>query len=274
MKILTLSISASAALIVGLGMATGAAAQPPSHDGYAISGSSGSVVMNPYGLCWRTYSWTTDKATLDCDPSLVPKPVVQAPAPAPAPAPAVAPPPAPVVVARVVDTDGDGVPDQSDSCPGTPAGAHVDARGCELDADQDGVVDRLDKCPATAAGAKVDRAGCEITAVITLKGVTFASDSARLTQESLAVLDAAAETLLKRGDVKTEVAGYTDSRGLDEHNHVLSQQRADAVRQYLISKGVPASNLTSHGYGEENPIANNRTAAGRAENRRVELRAQ
>jgi outer membrane protein OmpA-like peptidoglycan-associated protein len=75
-------------------------------------------------------------------------------APAPAPVPKAAP--------KVVDSDGDGVPDDKDRCPGTPAGAKVDAFGCELDSDKDGVVDRLDKCPDTPAGAKVDANGCEL----------------------------------------------------------------------------------------------------------------
>jgi OOP family OmpA-OmpF porin len=263
---------AAAVVLSGIGIPAGVSAQPASYDGYAVGGSSGVVVKNPFGLCWRTYSWTTEKANAECDPSLVARP---APAPAPAPAPVVvAPPPPPVVVARVVDSDRDGVPDERDRCPGTPAGATVNAQGCELDSDRDGVLDRLDKCPGTRSGAKVDGVGCEIAEVITLKGVNFATNSARLTPGSTATLDAAASTLVKRGNVKTEVAGHTDDRGAAARNQSLSQQRADAVRKYLISKGVDPANITARGYGEDAPIADNKTEGGRAENRRVELRAQ
>lgn len=256
----------------GFGMAGSAVAQRVVTNAYAVD-PSGVIVKNPFGQCWRTYSWTPQTAIRECDPSLFPAPV--AAAPAPAPRPAVTPPPEPApVIARVVDSDGDGVPDGADRCPGTPSGAHVNAAGCELDADADGVFDRLDKCPGTAAGTRVDSAGCEIADVIILKGVNFASDSARLTPDSLPVLDDAAQTLMKRGNVSTEIAGYTDDRGSEEHNHVLSQRRADAVKDYLVSKGVPVTKISSRGYGEDSPIADNKTASGRAANRRVELRAQ
>jgi OOP family OmpA-OmpF porin len=257
----------------GLGMTGSAAAQRNVTDAYAVD-PSGVIVKNPFGLCWRTSSWTAQKAVKDCDPALFPAPVAAAPAPAPAPVVAAPPPPPPPVVARVVDSDGDGVPDGADRCPGTPSGAHVNAAGCELDADADGVIDRLDKCPGTKAGVRVDGVGCEIADVIILKGVNFANNSARLTSDSLPVLDAAAETLSKRANVSTEIAGYTDDRGSEEHNHVLSQRRADAVKDYLVSKGVAPSQLSSRGYGEESPIANNKTASGRAANRRVEMRTQ
>jgi outer membrane protein OmpA-like peptidoglycan-associated protein len=89
-----------------------------------------------------------------CAGPVAAKPVAPAPAPAAEKA-------APVVV-KVVDSDGDGVPDDKDRCPGTPKGAKVDAQGCELDGDKDGVVDRLDKCPTTPAGRKVNAQGCEL----------------------------------------------------------------------------------------------------------------
>ena len=263
--------------------------------GYATDGS-GRVVKSGTGLCWRTSEWTPAMAIEECDPDLVkrpqPKPAAAAPAPAPAPAP----------VARVIDTDGDGVPDNLDRCPGTPAGAKVtangcepdsdgdgvvdrldrcantprgaavDANGCELDSDKDGVVDRLDRCPGTKAGAKVDASGCEIPEVISLKDVNFATNSAQLTPTSSAKLDEAAATLIKRGNVRVEVAGHTDNRGSAARNRVLSQQRAEAVMRYLVSKGVNPANLTARGYGPDAPEADNRTESGRAANRRVELR--
>lgn len=264
---------AMAAAVASLGLGISGGAHAAKSEAYAYD-TPGSIVRNSSGLCLRTNEWSPQTAIKECDPALFPEPPRAAAAPVQAaPAPA-APPAPPPVIARVMDSDGDGVPDSADACPGTPAGAHVDARGCELDADRDGVVDRLDKCPGTATGVKVDSVGCEILAALILKGVNFESDSARLTKDSFPVLDAAADSLKKRGDVTTEVAGFTDSRGAEEHNHVLSQRRADAVRAYLISKGIPAAKLSSRGYGEDQPIADNKTAAGRAANRRVELRTQ
>jgi OOP family OmpA-OmpF porin len=274
------SMAAGVALL-GLAVAGNALSQPARYEGdaYAVSAATGAVAKNPYGLCWRTSAWTPAKAIAECDPALVAKPTprpqpaqtVVAPAPAPV---VVAPAPAPVVVARVIDTDGDGVPDERDRCPGTVAGAVVNAQGCELDSDADGVVDRLDRCAGTPAGRKVDAVGCEIAEVIILKGVTFATNSARLTPDSAKTLDAAAATLVKRGNVKTEIAGHTDDRGSATHNRSLSQQRAEAVMKYLVSKGVAPASLSARGYGEDAPIASNASESGRSQNRRVELRAQ
>lgn len=170
------------------------------------------------------------------------------------------------------DGDGDRVLDSQDRCPNTPDGAKVDAKGCELDSDGDGVVDSQDRCPATKSGVKTDTHGCEIQDVIALKGVNFATNSAKLTPESLVILDDAAATLAKHGDLEAEVAGHTDNRGVPAKNKALSQQRADAVMQYLVSKGVNAANLSAKGYGQERPVADNGTEDGRAQNRRVELR--
>lgn len=269
-------------------------------DAYVLDGS-GAIWREPFGPCWRTTQWTPAKALAECDPDLVPKPKPQPAQPAqPAPAPAPVPVPAPAPV--VLDTDGDGVPDNRDRCPGTTAGSKVNAQGCELDADGDGVVDRLDRCPGTPAGAKVDSTGCELDSdgdgvrdrldkclgtktgakvdangceileVVVLKGVNFATNSARLTAGSTAILDEAAAVLAKRGDVRTEVAGHTDNRGSAARNRVLSQERAETVMSYLISKGVNPANLSAKGYGPDNPVADNRTESGRAANRRVELR--
>jgi OOP family OmpA-OmpF porin len=148
----------------------------------------------------------------------------------------------------------------------------VDAQGCELDGDRDGVVDRLDKCPGSRPGAKVDASGCEAPEITVLKGVNFATNSATLTPGSMAVLDQTAATLVKNPEVKAEVAGHTDNTGSAARNRVLSQQRAESVRRYLVSKGASAANLTARGYGPDQPVADNRSAQGRSANRRVELR--
>lgn len=171
-----------------------------------------------------------------------------------------------------LDSDGDGVVDSKDQCPGTPAGAPVNENGCEFDTDNDGVVDSQDKCPDTVAGTAVDNTGCDLAVHYNLKGVNFEYDSAKLTASSVAALNDGLEILNRNKDLKVEIAGHTDSRGTEEYNQGLSQRRAKAVRDYLVSHGVDASRLTVKGYGESQPVADNATDQGRAENRRVELR--
>lgn len=169
------------------------------------------------------------------------------------------------------DSDGDGVADYQDDCPNTVRGAKVDANGCELDGDGDGVVDRLDKCPNTPAGVLVDVAGCEIKEEIKLPGVNFETNSANLLPGALSVLNDAAETLNRNPSIKVEVQGHTDSDGAAAYNESLSARRAETVRAFLESRGVSADRLTARGYGESDPIADNSTAAGKAQNRRVVL---
>jgi OOP family OmpA-OmpF porin len=208
-------------------------------------------------------------------------------------------------VRRVVDTDGDGITDDMDRCPGTPAGTPVDATGCPLpqDDDGDGVVNENDKCPGTPAGKKVDAVGCEIDGdddgdgilnsvdqcpttppgervnnvgcpfdrELILQGVKFATGSAELLPESLPILENAVATLKRYPEVRIEVAGHTDSRGAEAFNEQLSARRAASVLEYLRAGGVTNS-LTSKGYGESEPIASNDTDEGRQQNRRVVLR--
>lgn len=202
-----------------------------------------------------------------------------------------------------MDSDSDGIPDSRDRCPGTPAGVKAGGDGCAVDSDNDGISDILDRCPDTKPGAKVDASGCEaasatkpsadttpskpMTSVgpapkamdmptgtgdsLVLKGVTFESASAKLKPESLKVLDGIAAQLKSSG-VKVEVAGYTDASGSPVVNKALSQRRAEMVMSYLAAKGVPSAKLTAKGYGQENPVADNGTPEGKAQNRRVELR--
>lgn len=176
------------------------------------------------------------------------------------------------------DQDADGVFNGIDKCPDTPPGVKVNADGCPLDSDGDGVPDYMDKCPNTPAGMKVNAEGCPIlfepgkTALV-LQGVTFASNSAVLDPSSTEILDKVANAVqYNPSGYRLEVAGYTSSTGSRAHNMQLSQQRANAVMAYLVSKGVPASMMTAKGYGPDNPIDTNATAAGRANNRRVELK--
>jgi outer membrane protein OmpA-like peptidoglycan-associated protein len=173
------------------------------------------------------------------------------------------------------DSDGDGVTDLLDKCPNTPAGIGVDASGCPFDSDGDGVIDSSDKCPNTPAGTKVDAVGCPALfgggATLVLEGVYFATGKAILKPESQATLDRVAESLKGNPEVTVEIGGHTDNTGSKATNRRLSAARANAVRDFLISKGVDAGRLTAQGYGPDKPVADNKTVAGRAANRRVEL---
>ena len=137
-----------------------------------------------------------------------------------------------------------------------------------MDSDGDGVPDSADRCPGTPRGIAVDEKGCPREPVI-LRGVEFATASALLTEGSRPILDAVADDLKIHPLVRVELQGHTDSQGADVYNFDLSQSRADSVRNYLMSRGVEASRLVAKGYGETQPIADNATAAGRAVNRRV-----
>jgi OOP family OmpA-OmpF porin len=139
------------------------------------------------------------------------------------------------------------------------------------DLDGDGVLNERDKCPNTRPGAVVDLDGCEVESVIALEGVHFDFDKATLRPEAIVILNNAAGLLTTHERVVVEVAGHTDSKGSEEYNQALSERRANAVRDYLVSKGINASRLTARGYGELQPVATNDTDEGRQANRRVEL---
>lgn len=176
-----------------------------------------------------------------------------------------------------VDADGDGVPDGLDQCPDTRAGFPVGADGCALDTDRDGVPDGVDRCPNSPAGQDVDELGCPVLfaqpqAPLVLRGVTFATGRSVLTEESYATLNVVVEALLARPAVRIEIAGHTDVTGSRRTNMRLSLERAQAVMAYLAQRGVAPSRMVARGYGPDRPVATNATAAGRAQNRRVELR--
>jgi OOP family OmpA-OmpF porin len=171
-----------------------------------------------------------------------------------------------------MDSDGDGVADDKDKCPNTVKGAKVGPDGCELDGDKDGVVDRLDECPNSAPGVQVDIKGCEIKAVIRLPGVNFQTNSDRLLPGATSVLNDAVATLKKNPTITVEVAGHTDSDGAADYNEGLSSRRAQTVHDYLAANGIAEDRMSVRGYGESQPIADNTTRAGKAQNRRVELR--
>ncbi len=135
-----------------------------------------------------------------------------------------------------------------------------------LDSDHDGVPDSLDRCPDTPPGDKVDRDGCSLT--IRLQ-VYFDNDSARIKPESDPDLDRLVNFLKDSPSAHGVLEGHTDSNGKPAHNLALSQHRADAVKAYLVEHGVDAGRIQTQGYGATRPIADNTTAAGRAQNRRV-----
>jgi OOP family OmpA-OmpF porin len=159
---------------------------------------------------------------------------------APVAAAVIAPPPAPPAP---LDSDGDGVIDANDKCPNTPRGREVDANGCEFALHKTEQI-RLD--------------------------INFATDKAEITEAYAGEVEKAAKFLKHYANVNAEIAGYTDATGSHAHNAKLSQRRADAVRDMLITRySIDAARLTAAGYAETNPIASNTTAAGRAQNRRV-----
>ncbi|MFO1468804.1 MAG: OmpA family protein [Steroidobacteraceae bacterium] len=170
-----------------------------------------------------------------------------------------------------LDSDGDGVVDRLDQCPDTPKGTPVNAVGCPLDSDGDGVVDSQDRCPNTPKGDRVDVHGCTLVGEIKLPGVNFETDSAVLLPSSSAVLDEAVATLKRYPELVVEVDGHTDNRGTTKHNQVLSQKRAESVASYLKEHGV-TNTLSAKGFGKSQPIADNKTEEGRLQNRRVTLK--
>src|SRR5262249_20427772 len=168
------------------------------------------------------------------------------------------------------DSDGDGVLDGIDQCPNTPHGATVDAKGCPMDSDGDGVPDGIDQCPNTPAGLKVDSNGCPIevteketelldTGMIRLQNVNFETGKAALMPESYPALDEVGGILLKWPQLSIEIGGHTDSRGRAIKNQVLSEDRAQAVKDYLVDKfpGLAAAQLTVRGYGAVRPLVPN-----------------
>lgn len=175
----------------------------------------------------------------------------------------------------IPDTDGDGINDEEDKCATIKGVARY--QGCPIpDADGDGVNDEEDKCPSRQGPAS--NQGCpEISKAVIDKinfaaqNVFFATGSFKLLPKSFKSLDEVAKLLKDDESLMVDVNGHTDAQGKDDKNQILSENRAAAVKTYLVSKGVADSRLTSVGFGSTKPVADNSTAAGRAKNRRTEL---
>jgi outer membrane protein OmpA-like peptidoglycan-associated protein len=175
----------------------------------------------------------------------------------------------------IPDTDKDGINDEEDKCP-TVAGV-ARYQGCPVpDTDKDGVNDEEDKCPNEAGPAS--NFGCPVIAPeiiekvnVAAKNIFFATGSAKLLAKSYPSLNKVVAILTDNPTYKVDIAGHTDTTGTQEKNHVLSHDRANSVKAYLVSKGINESRMSSEGYGSDKPIASNKTAAGKAKNRRVEM---
>lgn len=175
--------------------------------------------------------------------------------------------------AEVKDKDIDGIPDQFDLCPDQKG--PFAANGCP-DSDGDGVPDNIDKCPSQAG--ERSNMGCPLQATVhvpqindMLAKIEFDFNQATLKSSSNAALDKVADLLRQHSDYRLNLIGHTDDIGSDSYNVVLSIKRAEAVKKYLVGKGVSAAVLTATGLGETKPESSNKTSEGRAKNRRVEV---
>lgn len=172
------------------------------------------------------------------------------------------------------DTDGDGIMDSEDRCP--DAKGTKEMKGCP-DKDGDGVADIDDRCP-DEAGIAANK-GCpevkeEVLKVFTqaLTGILFETGKDIIKPSSYGVLNNVVKVMNDNPVYNLEINGHTDNVGDDAMNLDLSQRRAAAVKKYLVDKGISAARMTSKGYGETVPVADNGTAAGRTKNRRVEFK--
>ncbi len=202
----------------------------------------------------------------------------------------------PLLGSSTTDSDGDGIRNSVDLCAATPSGGYVDADGCPL---QFGGTQTLAAAkpvpksavapmsaetakpvppkPATSrpeisAAAKPAAETTRSATTIPLKGVSFASGSAELTAGSGKAIARVAGLMMKKPDLQVEIAGHTDNQGSKAANQELSERRAQAVKNALIAQGINFRRISTRGYGDTKPVASNETAAGKEENRRIELK--
>ncbi|MES2849337.1 MAG: OmpA family protein [Bacteroidota bacterium] len=178
----------------------------------------------------------------------------------------------------VPDTDKDGINDENDNFKDVAGPARY--QGCPIpDTDNDGINDEEDKCKDAAGVAS--NMGCPVIEVAVIEKINkaaanifFAPGSNKLLAKSNAALNNVIAILKANPDYKVDINGYTDNKGDAEKNRALSEARANAVSDYLVKNGIDASRLSAAGFGDENPLADNKTAAGRAKNRRVEMKVR
>lgn len=188
------------------------------------------------------------------------------------------------VVAPVLDPDRDGLLEPQDRCPAEAedVDGFEDADGCpDPDNDADGVPDAKDRCPPqpeTRNGFE-DGDGCpdELPPALekfsgVIEGINFELGKALILRDSYAILDRAARVLKEFPEIRLEVSGHTDNTGSPAYNKELSQKRAEAVKDYLVGRGIDAARLTAVGYGMDRPLGPNDTPQGRAKNRRTEFK--
>jgi len=178
----------------------------------------------------------------------------------------------------IPDTDKDGINDEEDKCP-TVAGL-ARYQGCPIpDTDKDGINDEEDKCPTEAGPAHNN--GCPVLTEekkqkvqLHAKNIYFATGKSALLTKSYKSLDTIVALLKEKGNetLGLNIEGYTDNVGKPASNLKLSQSRANAVMGYFKKKGIAENRLSAKGFGQESPVADNKTAQGRALNRRVELK--
>lgn len=187
------------------------------------------------------------------------------------------------------DSDNDGIGDLFDKCPDTPPGITVSGSGCPLDTDQDSVYDYLDKCPLVK-GTKANNGCPEVEKVQTItrppiqltpeeqkilqdvfENLEFATGKWIIKAVSFPSLNKLATLLITKQNYSLKISGHTDAVGSEKANQTLSVNRANAVKAYLVKRGVSKNKVEARGYGESQPIADNDTEEGRQRNRRVEF---
>lgn len=183
-----------------------------------------------------------------------------------------------------LDNDDDGIPDLTDKCPNEPEDldGFEDQDGCpEFDNDQDGIKDTLDKCPnqAETLNGFEDEDGCPDAIIlkkderIVLDNIYFKTGKAELTTSSFPTLNKVKRIFIDNPNIVIQIEGHTDSQGSAAYNLKLSQKRAEAVFTYLVEQlNIQRSHIKAVGFGEEIPVASNKSKEGRAKNRRIEFR--